>query len=348
MSLPIDTKYLRLVSSRLRNFKQKNTNLFNFSCPYCGDSQKNKSKARGYVFQKGNDLIFKCHNCGVGANVGNFLKHVDSSLYREYTLEKYKSGETNNSHAANTILDISPPKFDRVEKAKIFEHAEWLSKLPSEHYCIKYATKRCIPSKYHDKLLFTRHYNQFITTLVPDHGKQIVDDARLIIPFYDEYDELIAVSGRALETNDKTLRYVTIRTNDSKKKLIYGMNRVDLNRPIFLVEGPIDSLFIDNCLASGDANLALTAKELIKMGVSKENIILLPDREPRNREIVKLINKFIDEDFKVCLFPNTMAGKDINEHIINGFSSEDLSSIISKNTFSGIQLKMEFMQWKKI
>ena len=87
MSLPIDTKYLRLVSSRLRNFKQKNTYLFNFSCPYCGDSQKNKSKARGYVFSKGNDLIFKCHNCGVGANVGNFLKLLIPH-YTENTLWK--------------------------------------------------------------------------------------------------------------------------------------------------------------------------------------------------------------------------------------------------------------------
>ena len=203
MSLSVEAKYLRLISSRLRNFKQKNTNLWNFSCPYCGDSQKNKTKARGYVFPKGNDLIYKCHNCGVGTNVGNLVKHVDSSLHREYTLEKYKSGETNNAYVANTILNISPPKFDRVEKAKIFEHAEWVSRLPSEHYCLNYVTKRQIPAAFYDKLLFTQHYADFVTALVPNHGKQLLNDARLVIPFYDEYNDLIAVSGRALETSDK-------------------------------------------------------------------------------------------------------------------------------------------------
>ena len=220
MSIPVESKYVRLISSRLRNFKQKSTNLWNFSCPFCGDSQKNKTKARGYVFAKGNNLFYRCHNCGVSTNVANLIKHVDGALHKEFVLEKYKSGETNNAFNANTVLNISPPKFDRVEKSKIFEHAEWLDKLPSEHFCIEYATKRQFLSIMRNKLLFTQHYKQFCDALVPNHGKQIVDDARLVIPFYNEYNELIAVSGRALETNDKTLRYVTIRTIESDKKLI--------------------------------------------------------------------------------------------------------------------------------
>jgi len=348
MALDIDSKYLRLISSRLRNFKQKNTYLWNFSCNFCGDSQKNKTKARGYVFPKGNNLIYKCHNCGTGVNIANLIKHTDPYLHKEYVLEKYKSGETNNARSANTILNIPSPKFDKLDKQKIFEHGEWCDKLPSGHFCLEYLQKRQIPQKFYSKLLFTSHYKKFCDNLIPNHGKQIVDDARLIIPFYDEYNELIAISGRALETGDKTLRYITLRTDESQNKLIYGMDRVNLSETVRVVEGPIDSLFLSNCLASGDANLALTAKELIEKGVPKEKIILCPDREPRNREIVNLINKFIEDDFNVCLFPNTMMGKDINEHIINGFSSEDLEKIITKNTYGGLKLRMEFSQWKKI
>ncbi len=348
MTTHIDTKYLRLISSRLRNFKQKGDNLFNFSCPFCGDSQKNKSKARGYVFQKAGGLFVKCHNCGIGTNVGNLIKQTDSSLYDEYILERYKAGESGNSNYKKPTFDIPKPRFDKVEKRKQFEHGEWLSRLPSGHFCLEYVIKRQIPRFMWDKLLFTQHYNQFVTTLVPNHGKQILDDARLVIPFYDKYNELIAVSGRALETSDKTLRYVTIRTNDSEDKLIYGMDRVDLSKPVKIVEGPIDSLFLNNCVASGDANLAITAKELIKEGTLKENIILCPDREPRNREIVKMINNFIEENFNVCLFPNTMIGKDINEYIMNGISSEQLEKIIKNNTKNRLALKMEFSRWKKI
>jgi len=343
MSLPIDTKYIRLVSSRLRNFKQKNSYLFNFSCPYCGDSQKNKSKARGYIFPKGNDLIYKCHNCGVGANVGNFLKHIDSSLYREYTLEKYKTGETNNSYSANTILNIQPPKFGRVEKAKIFEHAEWCSKLPSGHYCLEYLSKRQIPKEFYNKLLFTQHYKKFVDVLVLNHGKQIVDDARLIIPFYNEYDDLIAVSGRALETSDKTLRYVTIRTNDSENKLIYGMDRINLNQSVKILEGPIDSMFLTNCVASGDANLTIVANE-----ISSDEKLLIFDNEPRNKEIVKMMQDAIKLDHNVVIWPNNIKGKDINEMIIAGKTVDEIEKIISSNSFRSIEAQLRFNMWKKI
>jgi len=310
MSIPVESKYVRLISSRLRNFKQKSTNLWNFSCPFCGDSQKNKTKARGYVFAKGNNLFYRCHNCGVSTNVANLIKHVDGALHKEFVLEKYKSGETNNAFNANTVLNISPPKFDRVEKSKIFEHAEWLDKLPSEHFCIEYATKRQFLSIMRNKLLFTQHYKQFCDALVPNHGKQIVDDARLVIPFYNEYNELIAVSGRALETNDKTLRYVTIRTIESDKKLIYGMDRVDLNQPVKIVEGPIDSLFLSNCIASGDANLALVADE-----ISAAEKVLIFDNEPRNKEIVKMMQNAIKLHHNVVIWPSSIQGKDINEII---------------------------------
>jgi transcription elongation factor Elf1 len=343
MSLHIDNKYIRLVSSRLRNFKQKKENTYQFSCPICGDSKKNLIKARGYVYQKNNDLFYKCHNCGVGTNVGTLIKHVDPSLHKEYVLDRFKSGEINNSNTVSKILQITPTRFDKLKRKTYFEHSEWLSKLPSGHFCLEYASKRQIPLKFYDKLLFTQHYNQFVTTLVPDHGKQLYDDARLVIPFYNEYNELIAVSGRALETSDKTLRYVTIRTNDSEDKLVYGMDRVDLTKPVKIVEGPLDSLFLNNCLASGDANLLLTAKM-----IDAENKILIFDNEPRNKEIVKMMQDAIRSDHFIVIWPDHMQGKDINEMVMNGLSPDEIESIISSNTFKGLEAQTRFTFWKKV
>jgi transcription elongation factor Elf1 len=345
MSLPIDSKYVRLLSSRLRNFKQKKDYLWNFSCPICGDSQKNKTKARGYVFAKGNNLFYRCHNCGISTSVGNFVKAVDESLYREYVLERYKSGETNNTRSANTMLDIPSPKFDKVEKQKVFEHAEWCDKLPSGHFCLDYLIKRQIPKQYYSKLLFTQHYKQFCDTLVPNHGKTIVDDARLVIPFYDEYNELIAISGRALETGDKTLRYVTIRANESKDKLLFGLDRLNKNEAVKIVEGPIDSLFLNNCIASGDANLALTSESL---NISSDKIILIYDNEPRNKEIVKLMANAIKLNHNVVIWPDYIAGKDINEMILGGIALDEIEKIISNNTFKGLEAQTKFVFWKKV
>jgi transcription elongation factor Elf1 len=343
MSLIIDSKFVRLLSSRLRNFKQKKDYLWNFSCPFCGDSKKNLSKARGYVFAKGNNLFYGCHNCGEGTNVANLVKQVDPSLHQEYTLERYKEGKSNTSNFKATTLNISPPRFDKLAKQKVFEHSEWCDKLPSGHFCLTYLQKRQIPQEYYSKLLFTSKYKQFIDVLVPNHGKQLIDDARLIIPFYDVYNNLIAVSGRALENSDKTLRYITIRTVDSDSKLVYGMDKVDLNQTVKIVEGPIDSLFLSNCLASGDANLNLTAKN-----ISADDKILIFDNEPRNKEIVKLMQDAIKSDSYVVIWPDTIQAKDINEMVMSGISNDEIEKIISSNSFKGLRAQMKFVSWKKV
>jgi len=343
MALHIDSKYVGLISHRLRNFKRKNDYLWNFSCPICGDSKKNLNKARGYVYKKGNNLFYSCKNCGIGTTIGRLLESVDGSVYKEYILERYKSGESNTSHFKAETLAVPTVRFDKVDKQKVFEHAEWLSNLPEEHFCIQYAIKRQLPKQFYDKLLFTSHYKKFVDNLVPNHGKKLVDDARLIIPFYDEYNELIAVSGRALETSDKTLRYITIRANGSESKLIYGMDRVNIHEPVKIVEGPIDSLFLSNCVASGDANLLVVAD-----GISAGKKVLIYDNEPRNKDIVKLMADAIKSGHNVVIWPDTISAKDINEMIMSGIAVDEIEKIISSNTVSGLEAQLKFNFWKKV
>jgi transcription elongation factor Elf1 len=319
MSLSIDTKYVRLISSRLRNFKQKNDNLFNFSCNFCGDSQKNKTKARGYVFEKAGGLFYRCHNCGISTNVANLIKHTDAALYQEYIMERYKSGESGNSNYQKPTFDIPQPKFDKVKKQTVFEYAESVSKLPSGHFCLTYVQKRKIPEKFYDRLYFTTNYEKFIKTLILNCDKELTKDARLVIPFYDEYNELIAVTGRALESGNKTLRYVTVRTNDSTNKLLYGMDTVDLNQPVKIVEGQIDSLFLNNCVASGDGNLAIAAKN-----ISCERKILIFDNEKRNKEILKMMQDAIKLGHDIVIWPDSIEPKDINEMIMSGISHNEI------------------------
>jgi transcription elongation factor Elf1 len=343
MSISVESKYIRLISSRLRNFKQKKDYLWNFSCPICGDSKKNLSKARGYVFQKGTNLFFNCHNCGVGTNLGNLIKQVDPSLHKEYVLERYKSGESGFSNFKSPAFDIPAPRFDKVAKEKHFEHAEWVSKLPSGHFCLVYCTNRRFLYTMVDTLLFTPNYKKFCDALVPNHGKEITADARLVIPFYDKYNTLIGVSGRALENSDYKLRYVTLRTNESQDKLIYGMDKVNTNELVKIVEGPLDSMFLINCVGSGDSALIQTAKL-----IDAENKVLIFDNEPRNKEIVKLMDDAIKLGYNVVIWPDTMEQKDINEMVMAGFSPDEIERIISSNTFTGLRAQMKFISWKKI
>jgi len=343
MSLSVESKYIGLISHRLRNFKRKQDYLWNFSCPLCGDSKKNLLKARGYVYKKGNNLFYSCKNCGIGTSLGKLLENVDGSLYKEYVLERYKSGESGFSNFKEPTFNVPSPRFDKLDKPKIFEHAEFCSNLSSEHFCLAYLKNRQIPKEFYSQLLFTSHYNKFIDALVPNHGKKLIDDARVIIPFYDVYNNLIAVSGRALETSDKTLRYITIRTTDSEEKLVFGMDRVSVHEPVRVVEGPLDSLFIKNCIASADANLAIVAEN-----ISAGKKVLIFDNEPRNKEIVKLMQESIKSNHNIVIWPNTIQAKDVNEMIMSGISVDEIESIISSNTFNGLQAQTKFVFWKKV
>ena len=342
MSLHIDLKYTQLLTPRFEKYTRKSDYLFNVRCPLCGDSKKNKSKMRGYLYRKGNDLFYRCHNCGAGCSLGNLIKQLDGNLFKEYLLERYKSGEIGKSFESSASIPVPSPKFDKVE-SKTFENAERCDMLPEQHFCVQYLKTRRVPENMYEKLYYTDNYKKLCDEVYPEHNKKITEDKRLVIPFYSEYNDLIAISGRALENADDKLRYVTIRTNSQENKLIYGLDRINSSQKVFLVEGPIDSLFLNNCLASGDSNLSLTREQL-----DFKNVTLVFDNENRNKEILKLMEKAIKTGNDIVIWPDTMLGKDINEFVMNGISSDEIESIISSNTFNGIRAQLKFNMWKRL
>jgi len=297
---------------------------------------------RGYIYRKGNDLFYRCHNCGAGMGIGNLLKHMDGSLYREYILERYKTGEINTSNTKTQLFDIPSPRFGKVD-IPTYDNAERCDKLPDAHFCKKYLRNRQIPEWAFEKLYFTANFKKFCDEVNPTHEKEISPDPRLIIPFYDEYNALIGVSGRALVVADYKLRYIKIKANDNVKRLIYGMDRIDSTQAVKIVEGEIDSLFLSNAIASGDSSLILTANAI----TAKEKILIF-DNEPRNKEIVKLMSNAILDGRNIVIWPNTVEGKDINEMVMNGFSCDEIESIISNNTFKGLAAQTNFIFWKKV
>lgn len=340
MSDYIDTKYIRLISSRLRNFKQKKEDLFNFSCPICGDSKKNPRKARGFIFNFSGNLFYNCKNCGIGLNIGNFIKSVDQFLHKEYIFEKYIEGKDKQKIP---IPNVVPFRFGKVNKQRVFEHAAWLSDLNVDHIAVKYITDRQIPKEFLSKLLYTDNFKVFCDILKPDHGKTLDEDSRVIIPYYDEYDEIVAVSGRSLNpiTPDRG-KYITIRLIDTPK-LIYGLDRIDTSKKVKIVEGQFDSLFLDNCIASCDSALHNTAKI-----VSAADMVLIFDNENRNKDIVNLMKKSIKLGYSIVIWPDNILEKDINDMIKFGFTPEGIEEIIRVNTFSGLQALTKLNYWKRI
>lgn len=328
----IDTKYLNIISPYLQQFKKKGDNLWNFRCPYCGDSQKSRTKARGFVFRKKNDLFFKCHNCGVGASLGNLVKTIDSKTYKDYIMERYKKGvETHSSPQPE--FKFNAPVF---RKKGILEGLKSIKSLPDDHPARQIVERRKLPLESLSDLYLCESFYKFTNTIIKGKFPSLGGDhPRLIIPFRGEDGEVFAYQGRAF--GDEQPKYITIKIDADRDK-IFGLDKVNKSKPILVVEGPLDSLFLDNCIAVAGADFSNMEGDLT----------VIYDNEPRNKEINKQIEKTIDQGKSVCLWPDHMKEKDINDMIIAGYSKKEVQEIITNNTFSGVAAKLRFAEWRRI
>jgi len=328
----IDTKYLNIISPYLQQFKKRGDNLWNFRCPYCGDSQKSRTKARGFVFRKKNDLFFKCHNCGVGASLGNLVKTIDSKTYKDYIMERYKKGvETRSSPQPE--FHFNAPVF---RKKGILEGLQSIKDLPDDHPARQIVEKRKLPEESLSDLYLCESFFKFTNSIIKGKFPSLGGDhPRLIIPFRGEDGEVFAYQGRAF--GNEQPKYITIKIDEDRDK-IFGLDKVDKSKPILVVEGPLDSLFLDNCIAVAGADFSNI----------KGDLTVIYDNEPRNKEINKQIEKTIDQGKSVCLWPDHMKEKDINDMIIAGYSKKEVQEIITNNTFSGASAKLRFAEWRRI
>jgi ssDNA-binding Zn-finger/Zn-ribbon topoisomerase 1 len=320
----VDSKYIGLVSSRLQKFKRVKADLYNFRCPICGDSQRNKNKARGYIYSVKNNTNFKCHNCGASLSFNNFLKEIDLTLHKQYTLEKFKEGHTGKNFV------VEEPKFDF--KKPVFKKSLDLPKASTNPVAKEYLEKRKLDP---EKFYFANKFKEWTNSQKETFDTIGRDESRIVIPMYDQNNNLIGFQGRALGPN--SVKYITVMLDEEAPK-IYGLNTVDEKLPIYVVEGPFDSTFVDNgvalCGSDGDVSC-----------LQGSSIVFVYDNEPRNREIVNRISKCVSRGEKVVIWPSEIVEKDINDMVLSGLNIMD---VLKSNTYSGLEAKIKFNNWKKI
>lgn len=330
-----DHKYVSLLSPHLRNFKRKGNNIYNFSCPLCGDSQTNKRKARGYLFEKKGSFIYKCHNCGEGKTLNNLIKHVDATLYRQYTIDCMK--EDGKYIEPTSEPTIPGTKYD----SNVFKDLKKVSELPLEHVARTFVTKRKIPKKYFELLYYAPDYQAFVNSIIPNKLSR-QSSPRLVIPYYSFNKEVSGFQGRALD--DNPVRYIaTVINNDLPRA--FGLLDVDFNKKYYVMEGPFDSMFIDNSISTLGSDLVGGIRNL---GCNRENAVLIWDNESRNKEILQKMKEAIEQNYSVVIWPSDLIQKDINEIILEGYTSSEVQHIIDRNTKQGLAARLAFNQWKKI
>jgi len=320
----VDSKYIGLVSSRLQKFKRVKGDLYNFRCPLCGDSKKHKNKARGYLYQVKTNTNYKCHNCGASLSFNNFLKQLDSTLHKQYTLEKFKEGYTGKGFV------VEEPKFEF--KKPVFKKDLDLPKASEIPAAKNYLEKRKIDST---KFYYASKFKEWVNTKKKTFDYIKKDESRIIIPMYDTERNLIGFQGRSLIPN--SVKYITIMLNDDAPK-IYGLDKINDSKPIYITEGPFDSTFVENSVAMCGSDI-----DIRTFGWS--NYIWIYDNEPRNREIVTRISKTIDRGDKVIIWPSQIDDKDINDMVL---SEHDIMSVLKSNTYSGLEAQVQFNNWKKV
>ena len=319
----VDSKFIGLVSPRLQKFKKVKTNLYNFRCPICGDSKKNKNKTRGYIYSVKANTNFKCHNCGASMSFNNFLKQVDPAIHKQYTMEKFKSGHTGRNFVAEEpVLEFEAPKFKKnLNLPKASEHSR------SEGYL---TARKLDPEKFY----YAENFKQFANSIKHTFDDTKHDEDRIIIPLYYQKN-LIGFQGRSIDFNP--VKYITVMLKDDAPK-IYGLDNIRTDAPVYVTEGPFDSTFIRNAVAMCGADA-----DISKWGISDP--VWIYDNEPRNREILSRISKTIDSGAKVVIWPSGIDDKDINDMVMSGL---DVQSVIESNTYSGLEAKLKFTTWKKI
>ena len=320
----VDSKFIGLVSSRLQKFKRVKSDLYNFRCPLCGDSQKHKNKARGYFYQVKTNTNYKCHNCGASLSLNNFIKQIDPTLHKQYTLEKFKSGHTGKNFV------VEEPKFEF--KKPVFKKQIDLPRASEVPVAKEYLEKRKLdPTKFY----FAKKFKEWANSQKHTFDNITKDESRIIIPMYDTERNLIGFQGRALGPN--FVKYITIMLQDNAPK-IYGLDKINKDETVYVVEGPFDSTFVENSVAlcGSDGDLA---------HLKGSDIVLVYDNEPRNKEILQRIERCIEKGEQVVIWPNNIYQKDINDMVLGGHK---IMNMLRSNTYSGLAAKVKFNNWKRV
>ena len=321
----VDSKYIGLVSARLQKFKRVKPNLYNFRCPICGDSEKQKNKARGYLYQIKANTNYKCHNCGASMSFNNFLKQIDPGVQKQYAMEKFKEGF---SGGRNFVVE--EPEFNFEEP--VFKKKLDLPRASEVSVAKEYLEKRMIdPSKFY----FAKKYKEWVNTQKQTFDTIGRDESRIIIPMYDVKQNLIGFQGRSL--GPSLVKYITTLFVDDAPKL-YGLDEINDSKPVYIVEGPFDSTLIQNAVAMCGSDVDIGS-------FNWSDYIYVYDNEPRNREIVNRISKTIDRGDKVVIWPSTIPEKDINDMVLAG---QDVQSVVESNVYSGLKAKLQFNTWKRV
>lgn len=340
-----DKKYVSLIAPRIDKFHWKSPNLGLGRCPFCGDSKKNPNKTRFYFYVQDSKWWTKCHNCGYANPFNAFLKQYDISLHKEYTLEHigFKRKEDEAVADAEYRLPVIN-KSDTTEAFAALHKLKKISSLKADHPASTYIRGRRIPNEYHAVLRWCPSFMHWTNQLLPGKfspgAQKAHEEGRILIPFFNKKRHFFAYTGRSLAEKAE-VRYISIVLNPDEI-MLWGLDRYVSKKKAWVVEGPLDGMFIPNTISLGGSSIS----SLTKVG-ERDSFIIAYDNEPRSKETKAKILSAIDNGYPVVIWPDDLEPKDINKMILAGYSAFHIENMMHRHTYTGIGARMRLDAWSK-
>lgn len=270
----------------------------------------------------------------------NFIKTIDSALYDELQLELYGSDRKPVPVCEEVQTKLGPPK------KNIFKGILPLSVLDSDHEAVRFVESRKIPN---DDFYFVEKFMTWASTINPEYKIPERDSSRLLIPMRNKSGDIVAFQGRLLSKGSGP-KYISVKI-DEDVPLVWGLDRVRGDRHIIVVEGPIDAMFLPNAIACCGSDITTDLKNL---GFAKDQFQIVYDNEPRSKFTIRKMKKALDRDFSVCIWPDDVKEKDVNEMVLARLNQGldeacyDVWMKIKNNIFNGLSAEIRLSEWAKV
>ena len=304
------------------NLIKKSDYLYNCKCPLCGDSKKNLRKRRGYIYLKNNDWLFHCHNCNIHISFKQFLYKIDIVLYKKWLFDELKNDNIEvicKENIENNDNDyINPNLFQFYKLNDNFLNNNYYK--PIVEKINNYLIERKMEF-IKDKVYLSLNNKWFL---------------RIIFPIEDK-NGMYGFQARTINKKNN-IRYLTYYHNKEKAKL-YNYYHVNKNNYIYVLEGLIDSLFIENSIAMLTSKLNFINTDLENY---KDKLIFIFD----NDETGKIrTEEYLKKNYRCLIFPKKWQKyKDINDIIINENidKKELINTLIELSDLNGLlRFKLE-------
>lgn len=315
------------------------------------ESKQNLRKAGFFWSSTKESYIYHCFKCGTTLQLNQFLK--------EYFRDEYLSLKVYGRELVDNHVEIPSLKIENSEiKHFIVELFKSKQIVPLKEVkdvdVWTYVKGRLIPESMYSRLYFTNNFFNINTQIknMLNSSKQFEmregEDKRLMWMFKTITNDVVALQGRRMDKMEP--RYLISRFNSDDNRLIGGIEFININDPVYITEGYVDSLFLPNAVSLN--GLHLPSIKYILDDLKCKDVVVVFDNEPDNDQIKHNIKELVEMSFnhpglRVCLFPKELRsiGKDINDYIKSGMNQTEILNTINNNCYSGSSLKVRSVFW---